>query len=101
MFFPSGDLARAFAFMADGVAVVTPAAGGRPARIAVMYEAQTENVLSGDAQSDEMRLRCIAVDLPAARRGDLVQWQGASYRLRRDPERIVDGRELRLALERI
>lgn len=101
MFFPSGDLARAFVFMADGYADVTPAAGGRPERVAVMCEAQTENVLGGDAQSDEMRLRCLASALPAARRGDLVQWQGVRYRLRRDPEQIIDGRELRLALERI
>jgi hypothetical protein len=101
MFFPDDDLREAYTVMSDGVASVTPLAGGRPSDIRVMWETPTETILGGDAQSDEMRLRCMASELPSARRGDLVVWQGARYRLRRDPEKLIDGRELRLALERV
>lgn len=101
MFFPFEDLRRTYAVMSDGSATVTPAAGGRAVSVLVMCDSPTETVLGGDAQSDELTLRCLTSDLPAARRGDLVTWQGGKYRLRRDPEKLIDAREQRLALERV
>lgn len=87
--------------MSDGAATVTPSGGGRGVSVLVMCDSPTETVLGGDAQSDELTLRCLSADLPNARRGDLVTWQGARYRLRRDPEKLLDAREQRLALERV
>lgn len=101
MFFPPEDLRRAYVVMSDGSATVTPAGGGRGVAVLVMCESPTETVLGGEAQSDELQLRCLTEDLPNARRGDLVTWRGGRYRLRRDPDKLIDGREQRLALERV
>lgn len=101
MFYPASDLEANYLAMSDGHARYTPSGGGRVVVFPVMFSTPTDTVLGGDAQSDQIQLRYLASTLVGARRGDSIIFGGAQYRLRKDPEKVLDGQELIMSVERI
>lgn len=84
-------------------ALWTPSAGGAQLSAQVRFRAAERDVLTGEQRSADYTMRFPASALPGITRGELVEISGpnlasATYRLRENPGKRIDGSELEAPL---